>query len=156
MKQKHVYSILLVAILVATPLLQAQNMVLRLQGGTDQTIPLSNLQKITFSNSNLVLNYVTGTTQSYGFSSLEKLFFSPYTSLKPSSTPKADILYNATDNQVHFRNLPEGRYPVSVYRLDGVAVLNTVISNNESVDMSGYPASIYLIRINNQVLKFKK
>jgi len=131
-------------------------MVLRLQGGTDQTIPLSNLQKITFSNNNLVLNYVSGSTQSYGFSNLEKLFFTPYTYLNNPAKANSDILFNPSDNQVHFRNLPEGRYPVSVYRMDGVAVVSTTISNNESIDMSRFPASIYLIRINNQVLKFKK
>jgi len=95
-------------------------MVLRLQGGTDQTILLSSLQKITFSNSNLVLNYTSGSTQSYSFSNLEKLFFSPYTAVKNTVNSKADIFFNP------------------------------------SIDMSGFPASIYLIRINNQILKFKK
>ena len=153
---KHIHLVLLAAILCIAPALQAQNMVLRLQGGSDQTIPLSNLQKITFVNNNLVLNYVTGGTQSYGFSTLEKMFFSPYTYIKYTAAPKVDILYNSSDNQVHFRNLTEGNYPVSILRYDGVTILKTTINNNESIDMSGFPASIYLIRINNQILKFKK
>jgi len=156
MKHTILSLFIVVAALSIAPSIQAQNMVLRLQGGTDQTIPLSNLQKITFSNSNLVLNYVSGATQSYGFSSLEKLYFSPYTALKKTSSPKSDIIFNSSDNQIHFRNLAEGNYPVAIYRMDGITVLSTTISNNESIDMSGFPASIYLVRINNQVLKFKK
>jgi hypothetical protein len=156
MKHKHFPFLLLALALFIAPQLQSQNMVLRLQGGTDQTIVLSNLQKITFSNNNLVLNYVSGSTQSYGFSTLEKLFFSPYSSYENIVVPKTDIFYNPSDNHIHFRNLTEGKYPVSVFRLDGVAVVSTTINNNESIDMSGFPASIYLIRINNQILKFKK
>ncbi len=156
MKHNHVYLLLLTAILMLSPTLSAQNMILRLQGGTDQTILLSNLQKITFSNNNLVLNYVSGDTQSFGFSSLEKLFFSPLTSIKNTIQPKADIFFNAADNQIHFRNLPEGSFLVNVYRTDGMAVVSKTITNNESVDMSAFPSSIYLVRINNQVSKFKK
>ena len=156
MKHKHIFLIVLATVFFLAPSLEAQNMVLRLQGGTDQTILLSSLQKITFSNNNLVLNYASGNTQSYSFSSLEKLFFSPYTAIKNTVSPKADIFFNPSDNQIHFRNLAEGSYLVAVYRIDGVAVVSTVITNNESIDMSGFPTSIYLVRINNQILKFKK
>lgn len=156
MKHKLIFAFLLVGGLLFATSMQAQNLVLRLQSGTDQTIPLNNLQKITFSNNNLVLNYVSGGTQAYGFSSLEKLFFSSSTALVETTKPSANILFNSTDNQIHFRNLAEGRYPMAVYRTDGVTVFTKTISNNESVDMSGYPAGIYLIRIDNQVLKFKK
>lgn len=156
MKHKLVLSILLAGGLFLAPLTHAQNLVLRLQSGTDQTIPLNNLQKITFSNNNLILNYISGGTQSYGFSSLEKLYFSSYTAVRETTKPSTNILYNSTDNQIHFRNLTEGKYPLRVYRTDGVTVLSKTISNNESIDMSGYPAGIYLIHIDNQVLKFKK
>jgi len=156
MKQKHTCLFILAIALCIAPALQAQNMVLRLQGGSDQTIPLSNLQKITFSNNNLVLNYVSGGTQLYGLYSLEKIFFSPYTYMKKTYSPTSNIFFNPADNQIHFRNLSEGQYPVVVYQSDGRMVVNTTITSNESVDMSNFPSSIYLIRINNQTLKFKK
>lgn len=156
MKHKNAFLLLLAAILMLSPALTAQNMILKLQGGTDQTIALNTLQKITFSNNNLVLNYVSGTTQSYGFSSLEKMYFSPLTSIKKNTIAKSDILFNPSDNQIHFRNLAEGSYLVNVYRTDGRAVVSKTITNNESIDMSGFPASIYLVRVNNQILKFKK
>jgi hypothetical protein len=156
MKHLRPFLIVLTAYMLVSTVASSQNMVLRLQGGTDQTIPLSNLQKITFSNNNLVLNYVSGEQQQYGFSSLEKLYFSPLTAIKNTVQPKTDIFFNASDNQIHFRNLAEGSHLVSVYRTDGGLVVRKTITNNESVDMNGYPSSIYLIRINNQTLKFKK
>jgi len=156
MKHRHVFLLSLVAVLFLAPQLSAQNMVLRLQGGTEQTIVLSNLQKITFSGSNLVLNYVSGSTQSYGLSNLEQMYFGPSTSVKHTVQPSADIFFNSNDNQIHFRNLAEGAQRVAVYRMDGLAVVNRTVTNNETIDMSGFPASIYLIRINNQILKFKK
>ncbi|MCX6308886.1 MAG: T9SS type A sorting domain-containing protein [Bacteroidia bacterium] len=156
MKQRYVYALLLTTVLFLASNLQAQNMVLRLQGGTDQTILLSNLQKITFSNNNMVLNYMTGNTQAYGLSSLEKLFFSTYTTFKNTKISQANILFNPSDNQIHFRNLAEGHYPVSVFRTDGATVFSTTITNNESIDISGLPSNIYLVHINNQSLKFKK
>jgi len=156
MKHRHVYLLSLVVALILAPQLRAQNMVLRLQGGAEQTIVLSNLQKITFSGSNLVLNYVSGSTQSYGLTNLEKMYFGPSTSIKNTIQPTADIFFNPTDNQIHFRNLAEGPQQVAVYRMDGLAVVNRTVTNNETIDMSGFPASIYLIRVNNQILKFKK
>lgn len=156
MKRQHLFLVLLSALCLSATPLRAQNMVLRLQGGTEHAVLLSNLQKITFSGNNLVLNYVTGSTESYGFSSLEKLFFSQGTIVKESVFPKADIYFNATDNQIHFRNLPDRLNRVSVYRMDGMSVINTTVSDGGSIDMSRFPAGIYLIRANNQVQKFKK
>lgn len=156
MKHKNAFHLVLAATLLLSTTLTAQNMILKMQGTADQTIALNTLQKITFSNNNLVLNYTSGTTQSYGFSSLQKMYFTPLTAIKNNVQAKADIFFNPSDNQVHFRNLPEGNHLVTIFRTDGRAVVSKTISNYESIDMSGFPASIYLIRVNNQIQKFKK
>lgn len=131
-------------------------MVLKLQGGTEQSIQLNNLRKITFSGSNLVLNYVSGSTQSYGFSSLEKMYFNSQVAIRDVVQSNTDVFFNAADNQIHFRNLGEGTHNVTVFRMDGRAVVSTSVQPGETVDMSAYPKSIYLLRIDNQVVKFKK
>ena len=131
-------------------------MVLKLQGGTEQSIQLNNLRKITFSGSNLVLNYVSGSTQTYGFSSLEKMYFNTLVTIQEVAQSNTDVFFNPSDNQIHFRNLGEGAHPVTIFRMDGKAVVSTNVQPGESVDMSGFPTSIYLVRIDNQVVKFKK
>lgn len=153
---RRLLPLFLTAMLFIATDLKAENLVLNFQGGSNQSIPLNTLQKITFSTNNLVLNFVTGGTQSYAFSNLAKMFFGTDTYIENTSYSKADIFFNPSDNQLNLRNLTEGKNKVAIYRIDGVAVLSTTITNNESIDMSGYPAGIYLIRINTQVLKFKK
>lgn len=131
-------------------------MVLKLQGGIEESIQLNNLRKITFSGSNLVLNYVSGSTQTYGFSSLEKMYFNTLVAVKEVAQPNTDVFFNASDNQIHFRNLGESAHLVTIFRLDGRPVVSTSVQQGESVDMSRFPSSIYLVRIDNQVVKFKK
>lgn len=156
MKNRLLFTLIFFFVLcLATPL-RAQSVVLRLQGGSEQTIPLNSLQKITFSGNNLVLNYSAGGTQSYGFSNLEKLFFSQISSISKSTFPTLDIYFNATDNQVYYKNLPDFFNRLSIYRLDGVPIYSATVSDCGSVDMSRFPAGIYIIRANNKVMKFKK
>jgi hypothetical protein len=136
---------------------QAQSIVLRLQDGSEQAVLLSNLRKITFSDSNLVLCYNQGATQSYGVNTLSKLFFN--TSGSPVQTTSAEsvtFFYNAADQQIYFRNLPESESPVVVFRADGVSVVRTSVIGEESIDLSQLPAGFYLIKVNNQVYTFKK
>jgi hypothetical protein len=89
-------------------------------------------------------------------SSLEKLYFSSTSSVKETVVQQADIFYNASDDQLYFKDLPDGLSTVSIYRLDGRKIIQTQVSNEGSVDMSPFQHGLYLIRVNDKASKFVK
>lgn len=159
MKCKFFLTALLLFAGMSTSLIKAQSMTINLLDGTKQDIALMSLQKISFSNNNLVLNYTNGNTAPFTISTIKKIVVNTSTGIEKNKTEKTKItvFFNASDNQIEITNIPEGSSKVAIYRTDGVLVLNSEISSsNNNVNASGLSKGIYLLKINNQVFKFKK
>jgi hypothetical protein len=136
---------------------KAQSIVLQSQDGSEQSISLSNIQKITFSDGYLVLNYNGGTTQNYAISALRKLSFNSTSSIvKNTLTEAVHFFYQATDQHLYFQNLPDSKSSITVFRTDGILVIQTTIFSDGTIDASSLPTGLYLVKVNNQVYKFKK
>jgi hypothetical protein len=155
MKLKSAW-VVIIAMSLPFAKVQAQNLILQMQNGADQSYSMSDLQKITFCDNNIVLNFQDGTSMPFGLSSLEKLYFSSTSPVKEIVVQQADIYYNTADHQLYIKNLPEGGSAVSVYRSDGREIIRTTVSGSGSIDVSPFPKSLYLVRVNNKVLKFVK
>ena len=160
MRFKPFLTVLLFLIVTSTTLLNAQSLSINLRDGSKQNYELKSLQKITFSNNNLVLNNSTGAFATFGIATINNLLVSTTSDgIKntKSGNGNTSILFNPSDNQITILNKPEGTLTVSLYRPDGVLVLKTQISNNNDlVNVSSLAKGIYLLKINNQVFKFKK
>jgi len=160
MRFKSFLTVLLFLAGRSTTLLNAQSLSINMRDGSKQNYELKSLQKITFSNNNLVLNNSTGAFATFGIATINKLLVST-TSDGIKNTKSGDgnisIFFNPSDNQINILNAPEGTSTVSLYRPDGIQVLNTQISgNNDNVNVGSLAKGIYLLKINNQVFKFKK
>lgn len=84
----------------------------------------------------------------FGFlAGLSDLFDETSPSVYPN--PAADF--------IKLKNLPEGEMGITVFRLDGAAVIQKVLSSaSQPIDISGLSRGLYLIRIGNKTLKFAK
>jgi len=132
---------------------RAQNLVVRLQDGSDQTIPLSQLQKITFSGNDMVFCYATGSLQAYSLGTVEKLFFSNVSGLQKVQEPQLSF-YVTKDGQLHIASLSENGSLVELFRTDGIRLKTVLVRSGESIDVSGFPRGLYLIRIDQHSTKF--
>lgn len=145
---------------MSTTLVKAQSMTINLKDGNKQEINLTTLQKISFSSNNLVLNYTNTTFSSVAISDIRKITMIGGTAGvndTQADKSKMSVFFNATDNQVTISNAPEKASNATIYRIDGVLVLKTeVSSSNNVVNASSLEKGIYLLKVNNQVFKFKK
>lgn len=163
MNRKKLVSILIILLLWVNAFnLNAQNMTIRFADGVENTKLIGSLQKLTFVNNKLVINYISGTTDSFGLSTIGKLYFNPIANgienQLLSETKKSMFIYpNPVNDVINLQNATEGNSTVSIYRMDGAMVLQTQISSeSKSLNVTNLAKGIYLIRVNNQTLKFNK
>jgi len=141
--------------------IKAQSMVIKTKDGTESTKLLDSIQNFTFSNGTLLLKFITGSTGSYGVSTISKLYFESVPTGIADVTSKATgtitIYPNPVGNSINIQNLPGGTSIVHIYRMDGVMVLYTQVSSSStSIDVSNLETGLYLLKVNEQVLKFIK
>jgi hypothetical protein len=143
-------------------LVKAQSIDIRMLDGTEQTIGLNSLGKVTFSNNNMLINQITGTTKSYSSSKIRKIYFEAVptgienNALK-GSTGTLSFYPNPVENSICFRNAPDDYSTVTILRMDGAKMLELQISSeNNFFNVSNLNKGFYLLKVNNQVFKFLK
>ncbi len=141
--------------------LDAQKLYLWWQGGTQDSVVLSSVKTLTFASGNLSLNLNSGTTNSYGLSSVRKITFGNASSIVSSiaavNSSSVFMYYNTAESSVYLNNIPLNNTSVSIYRVNGVLVMQTKVpAGNSSINVSGLNLGLYLLKVNNQVFKFIK
>jgi|WetSurMetagenome_2_1015567.scaffolds.fasta_scaffold199936_2 hypothetical protein len=160
MKQRLFLTIFL--LIAGVSFVEAQSMAIRMKDGTGQTIGLSSLEKVTFSNTNLLINQISGATESYSLSKIRKIYFeSVPTGVDDEtlnrSSQKLSFFPNPVESIIYFRNIPNENSILKIYRMDGSMVLQPQIStDNNSLDVSDLDRGFYIIVVNNQASKFIK
>jgi hypothetical protein len=160
MKQKLFLTIFL--LIAGVSFVEAQNMAIRMKDGTGQTIGLSSLEKVTFSNANLLINQISGATESYSISKIRKIYFESVPTGVENETlngisQKLTFYPNPVESIIYFRNIPNDNSILKIYRMDGAIVLQSLVSSdNNSLDVSGLDKGFYILTVNNQVSKFIK
>lgn len=124
--------------------------------GSDQSISLSSIRKINFSGSGLIINYMTGNIDSVEFSTIKLVAFSSITALNSPQLNTNLVAYpNPTSNYVFLKNLDFNSSKVAIYSISGCKIADLPVSNNY-IDISNLSRGIYLLKINNRVLKISK
>lgn len=157
MKQK----LLILSLLITCVLykVQAQYLVIKAKDGTITTRQLSAIANITFPSNSLLLNLKAGSAETYSTSNINKLYFSSSpTNADNSLTSNELLIYpNPVSDFVYFKNCSNRTYSVSIYRLDGVLIIQKQISSDEcSIDVSSFSQGLYIVRANNQAFKLVK
>jgi len=159
MRKKSRFTIMLFCLFGIGMLHAQNNLVVALTDGTQQSSLLSSLSKITFSGSNTVLNYSSGTSVTYATSSIHKLLFSTVSATSDvlGESQKITVYPNPATDYIHLKNVTTGATAIVIYRLDGAAILSTQLSSDtREINISTLAKGFYLLKVNNQTLKFMK
>jgi hypothetical protein len=137
---------------------EATNLKIMDQTGTEKNVEASELRTITFNGANLNLNFQNGTTDYVTLSSIRKMYFSSVSTLKGTAATTNVVLYpNPVAETLILKNLPEGRWAISVWNIMGHKVLSIYLSSESAtMDVGSLESGLYFIRINNQTLRFCK
>jgi hypothetical protein len=140
--------------------LNAQNLVVKLNNGTQNSELLNTVKKLSFANGDLLVSFKTGIPDSYSLAEIQKLYFGLETSvpdLELNDENKLSIYPNPVNQTVTIQNILAGTSELKIFRMDGKLVLLTSeISETETLDLGNLPAGIYLLIAKNQSVKFIK
>lgn len=142
--------------------LKAQNLYVDFKNGIENAKQIGSIQKLTFENNKMVFTYISGTSEMFSVSSIQKIsFISVFTGINDFASEKNNnqisVYPNPVANELNFKNLPESSSDLFIYRMDGALVLQTQINKFENtVDLSNLAVGIYLVRVNNQIIKISK
>jgi hypothetical protein len=127
--------------------------------GGEINIDVNTLKKITFANGMMILNYRIGSVENIATSSIQKLVFTSFTGFNDLQVePKTMIVFpNPTKEFISLKNIPDSDIKIVIYSINGLQMLTLQhYTNNEMIDISHLAKGIYLIKVNNQALKFTK
>lgn len=140
----------------------AQSIVIKTNDGTENIKQMTSFNLLTFSNENLVVNSVQGTTEKFSISKIKKIYFDDVVTgnneITINDNSKELYLYpNPANSMLYFSDLPEENSLISIYRIDGTRIFQSYSSSVDSgIDVSYFSPGLYILKINNQALKFRK
>ncbi len=152
--------ILLMFILIGTMQLRAQTLIISQHGASEDSVLLNNVQKISFDSNTFQLHLNNGTTSQIALSEIQKIYFkadslSPVFSVKNFN--KMQIIPNPVESMAELINIPIGSTSIAVYSIFGIQLMWTGISSTkEKLDLSSLSGGIYILNVNDQVIKFIK
>jgi hypothetical protein len=125
---------------------------------TVMKIELNKLQKITFSGTDMNLNLKSGDVNVIATSSIRNLIFGMLTGKKNLDFSKDPVISpNPAIDFIRINNLPSGNQDISVFSLSGQLLLQQRLSAaDESISLAGLRPGIYLLKLDQEVLKFSK
>jgi hypothetical protein len=159
MKSKKLIVLLLFIIGIGAYEGRGQSLLFQMSDGSIAQNELSLIQKITFSDGFLELRNTGGSIDSYSLSTISKIYFGSNVSGTGAIEVKETIsIYpNPVSDCIYFNNLPDGRFTVTIYRMNGEQVMQSLVSlAGNYVNVSRLPQGVYFLRVNNQVFKIVK
>jgi hypothetical protein len=139
-----------------------QTLVIKSNDGTENNKTLSSLKKFSFENNNLLLSYTDGSTESFSIPAINKLYFESvpvgnYSILSNSDNAGISVHPNPARNVLYIKNNSDQHSTLLIYRIDGVLMnISQISSDNNLVDVSKLNSGLYLLKLNNQTIKFIK
>ena len=160
--KKKLHSIFLIFALFGIGILNIQSQSVSLDikkwDGSETTIDINSLKKITFGNGNLMLTYTTGNVDNVTTSTIRKMVFSSITRIgQPEADNTGMLVYpNPGNDFIALRNVPANVNEVMIYSVCGTLMLKSGFFGNGRIDISGLTKGIYIIKAGNQAFKFTK
>ena len=127
--------------------------------GLNEQIPINTINNIKFSNNGINIKMGTGSTTTYTLSTIRKLIFKTASGFNDLTDKSQQIqLYpNPVKDILFFRNIHTTETIVKIYSTSGVEVINELISSTmNSINVNQLEKGLYLLKINNQVIKFSR
>jgi hypothetical protein len=140
--------------------IKAQGLIIQMNDGDENTVPLNTVQKLNFSQTDLVVVFRSGSNDGYGLSEIRKLYFDATVSTGedvPLDMQHLSVYPNPAGNFVMVKGIPDEARTVSVYQTDGQLVLTaTVTSSALNIDIRQLQSGLYLVNAFGRTTKFIK
>lgn len=143
-------SILAALLLMVSTSMMADKYLTITSNGTNQSIPLPLVQRITFEEGYVVVSTSQG-THSYPISILDKMTF----------TETGDAI-NALPEEAENLTYKDGTLAIKgdgmlrVYNTSGALVSIANVKEGANVSLDGLPSGVYIVRMGNKVIKVRK
>lgn len=140
---------------------QSQNVSLDIKNrdGSEKSIDVNSLRKITFGNGMIILNFRIGTIENVASSSVQKLVFTSFTGFNDiREDAKTPVVFpDPAIDFISLRNIPAGVVKIDIFSITGSQIIHLQnYTNDEIIDISHLTKGIYIIKVNNRALKFTK
>jgi hypothetical protein len=161
--KKLFFTFLLFPVLSFIPIQStAQGFYIRTTDQKVKSFDLVSVESLSFQNNNLLLKKIDGVTESFSLSVINTLYFnSLYTAADENpvtiENEKITVYPNPATSYIRINAIWSQSVTVSVIALDGRTRIQTVLtSDNPVLSVNELERGMYLLRIENQVIKFIK
>ena len=112
------------------------------------TIPVAEIQKITFENGNVVVKQTSGESSTFSMSSISRMYFGELV------TGIRDVPSEGLWDGKSIKVIGDSK--VEVFTTSGVAVSQGKYSNGESVNLDHLPQGVYIVKVGGRSIKIIK
>ena len=157
MKHKLLTLVWLIMLLysVMQPLAAQTEVKVTLTSGSETSYLVENVGKLYFANDQLVIKEST-TTKTVSLSTIRKITFPGNSSGITHSTTNALVVYpNPATDILYIANLTTESI-ATIYSINGIQLLRQHVAVDGNINVSMLQSGLYLIKINNNVIKFSK
>ncbi len=128
-----------------------------LLNGSDEKIPLTDIQTLRFINSGLNVFLMSGINSVYDLSQIKKITFKTISATSNlGAESDLQVFPNPVRNILFLKNAVQLSGIITIYTVDGRKIFEKNYSQNEGLDVSSLSKGVYVLRLNNQALKFSK
>ena len=127
--------------------------------GSNEQFSNNSINNIKFEKNGINIYLGAGSSTVYSISTIRKLIFKNASGINEltDNMLKIQLFPNPVNEQLYIRNINIPETYVRIHTLDGVEVRNEqIFSMSNSINVSQLPKGLYLLKINNQALKFSK
>ena len=147
---KRIFLAVITAFISITAMADGENGLYIIAGDNSNSYPVSEIQKITFSNGNVVVEKTDGTKASTAMSSISRMYFGEL------ETAIQTIEGDSSSPWDGKNILIKGRQNVKVYHSSGSLVYEGQFNDGEAVSMESLPRGIYVVEVGSKSFKIAK
>lgn len=112
------------------------------------TIPVAEIQKITFENGNVVVKQLNGESSTFTMSSISRMYFSELvTGIRDVESAG---MWDGKSIKVN------GDSKVEVFSTSGIAISRGIYSNGDVINLENLPSGIYVVKVGGKSFKIAK
>ncbi|MGI6223643.1 MAG: T9SS type A sorting domain-containing protein [Prevotella sp.] len=156
-------ALLLLSLLASSPT-WAQNdkkLVVESKEGVNEEYPLPDVQRIDFSSTGITVVEDSETGTAYAFDEIKKITFTTYSTgisqIRTDSKSAKRIFISSDGARLTIEGWDASKYAdLSIYSVNGARQMAIGNWNGQSIDITGLPHGIYVVKAGNNSGKFRK
>lgn len=146
----------LVVVMAFSTAMAQTNVKLTFQDASTQEIEVSAYGKIYFSDNYMFIDNGNALPYSFAVSNIRNMVFDEVLGIHDLVTETFKVYPNPAYNTLYFSSNDFEIHPYSLFSIDGRLLLHGEVQNGDPISVSGIPAGLYILKINNTSLKINK